>query len=58
MISKNKVQPFNYQEEKNNEGTFFVKIFKGMEKFAVLKSILICNMKTYDKGILNANLCY
>ena len=38
MISKNKVQPFNYQEEKNNEGTFFVKIFKGMEKFAVLKS--------------------
>ena len=38
MISKNKVQPFNYQEEKNNEGTFFVKIFKGMVKFAVLKS--------------------
>ena len=36
MIPKNKVQPFNYQDDKNNEGTFFVKIFKGMEKFANL----------------------
>ena len=33
MVTKNKVLPFNQQEEKNEE-IFFVKIFKGMERFA------------------------
>ena len=33
MVNKNEVLPFNQQEEKNEE-IFFVKIFKGMERFA------------------------
>ena len=37
ITNKNKVQPFmfNQQEEKNYDKFFFVKIFKGMERFAI-----------------------
>ena len=33
IVTKNKVVPFNQQEDKNEE-IIFVKIFKGMERFA------------------------
>ena len=39
MVTENKVLPFNQQEE-NNENTFFVKIFKGMGRFAKVYDIM------------------
>ena len=39
MGTENKVLPFNQQEE-NNENTFFVKIFKGMGRFAKVYDIM------------------
>ena len=51
-MTKNKVQPLSYQEdkvhpfnhheeEKNNEEICFVKIFKGMERFAKLYDMFL-----------------
>ena len=35
ITEKNKVQPFNQQEEKNYDKCFFVKIFEGTERLAI-----------------------
>ena len=34
ITEKNKVQPFNQQEEKNYDKGFLVKMFEGTERFA------------------------
>ena len=38
ITEKNKVQPFNQQEEKNYDKGFLVKMFEGTERFAKLNS--------------------
>ena len=34
ITEKNKVQPFNQQEEKKDDKIYFVKLFKGKKRFA------------------------